>query len=246
VQTAVEDGRRAGLVVWYPCLALALAHAAPGPSRAHSVISFFSAVSYVRSYMGSRDTGKQPAPRTRRPMALLLAAVAATTAAAPRAVELRPSSAGIPRRTYDGIGGLSGGGATSTFLQSYPEPQRSLVLDAMFKPGAGASLDILKVEIASDDQTTDGCEAGHWRRAEEAVNCSRGYEWALMKEAVARNPSIQLYGLPWTWAGWLADPKAEKPSPYFNVSASADYITRWVSCARDAHGLNISLIGLWK
>jgi hypothetical protein len=182
----------------------------------------------------------------RRPMALLLAAVAATTAVAPRAVELRPSSAGIPRRTYDGIGGLSGGGATSTFLQSYPEPQRSLVLDAMFKPGAGASLDILKVEIASDDQTTDGCEAGHWRRAEEAVNCSRGYEWALMKEAVARNPSIQLYGLPWTWAGWLADPKAEKPSPYFNVSASADYITRWVSCARDAHGLNISLIGLWK
>lgn len=91
-------------------------------------------------------------------------------------IELREALglAGSPRRTFDGIGGLSGGGATSTFLQSYPAAQRGAVLDAMFKPGAGASLNLLKVEIASDDQTTDGCEAGHWRRQHEPINCTRG------------------------------------------------------------------------
>ena len=116
----------------------------------------------------------------------------------------------------------------------------------MFKPGAGAGLDILKVEIASDDQTTDGCEAGHWRQQHEQINCTRGYEWALMREAVARNPAIKLYGLPWTWAGWLAFNNTEHPSPYANVTAAAEYITAWATCARDSHGLNISFMGLWN
>ncbi len=48
------------------------------------------------------------------------------------------------------MGGLSGGGATSVFLPSYPEPQRSQILDYLFKPNFGASLQILKVEIGGD------------------------------------------------------------------------------------------------
>ena len=47
--------------------------------------------------------------------------------------------------TFDGIGGLSGGGATSRLLVDYKEPQRSQVLDYLFKPNFGASLQILKV-----------------------------------------------------------------------------------------------------
>ncbi len=52
-----------------------------------------------------------------------------------------------PWYRYDGVGGLSGGGATSTFLMAYEEPYRSLIMDWMFKPSFAASLDILKVEI---------------------------------------------------------------------------------------------------
>ena len=44
-----------------------------------------------------------------------------------------------------------------------------------------AGLNILKVEIGADDQTTDGCEACHMRSPTD-VTCTRGYEWALMKE----------------------------------------------------------------
>ena len=70
-----------------------------------------------------------------------------------------------------------------------------------------------------------------------------------MKEAAARNPTIEFYGLPWTWAGWLAFNQTDsngKPSPYTNVTASAEYITAWASCARDHHGLDISYLGLWN
>jgi hypothetical protein len=48
-------------------------------------------------------------------------------------------------RTLDAIGGLSGGGATSVFLPSYPQPQRDEVLDFLFKPNFGAALHSLKV-----------------------------------------------------------------------------------------------------
>jgi hypothetical protein len=35
------------------------------------------------------------------------------------------------------------------------------------------------------------------------LNCSRGYEFWLMKEARARNPAVKLYGLPWGEPGWI-------------------------------------------
>ena len=48
--------------------------------------------------------------------------------------------------SYDGHGLLSAG-ASSRYLIDYPEPQRSQVLDYLFKPNFGAALNILKVEI---------------------------------------------------------------------------------------------------
>ena len=47
-----------------------------------------------------------------------------------------------------GLGGLSGGGATSRLLVDYKEPQRSQLLDILFKPKFGAALQILKVAAA--------------------------------------------------------------------------------------------------
>ena len=43
-------------------------------------------------------------------------------------------------KRFDGIGAVSGGGATSVLLKDYPEPQRSQVLDLLFKPNFGASI----------------------------------------------------------------------------------------------------------
>lgn len=46
---------------------------------------------------------------------------------------------------FDGLGGISGGGATSKLLNTYPDKYKSDLYDLLFKPSFGASLQILKV-----------------------------------------------------------------------------------------------------
>lgn len=99
-------------------------------------------------------------------------------------------------RVFDGVGALSGGGATSRLLPDYPEEQRSQILDLLFKPRFGASLHTLKVEVGGDTFSGCGTEPSHWREPGDE-SFERGYEWWLMEEAAKRNPAIQGYGLPW-------------------------------------------------
>jgi len=60
-------------------------------------------------------------------------------------------------RTFDGIGGLSGGGATSRLLPSYEEARRNEILDFLFKPNFGANLHIAKVEVSSSANCSSSC-----------------------------------------------------------------------------------------
>ncbi len=142
-------------------------------------------------------------------------------------------------RRFDGIGGLSGGGATSRFLPDYPEPSRSQILDFLFKPGFGASLHILKVEIGGGGQSTEGTEHSHMYNETEE-NYERGYEWWLMQQAKARNPDIKLYGLAWAFPGWVADGKTVL------TNKTATYIVNWLLAAKTVHGLNIDYVGIWN
>ena len=75
---------------------------------------------------------------------------------------------------FDGIGAVSAG-ASSRLLIDYPEPYRSQVLDYLFKPNYGASLQHLKVEVGADVNSTDGSEPSH-RRSVDDRNFNRGYE----------------------------------------------------------------------
>src|SRR5439155_16449812 len=68
-----------------------------------------------------------------------------------------------PGRTFDGVGAISGGGATSRLLPDYPHPQRGQTLDYLFKPNYTAGLQILKAEIGSDANSTNRAEASHAR-----------------------------------------------------------------------------------
>ncbi|XP_043930035.1 galactocerebrosidase-like [Protopterus annectens] len=145
-------------------------------------------------------------------------------------------------REFDGIGGLSGGGATSRLLVNYPQVYQSQILDYLFKPNFGASLHILKVEIGGDAQTTDGTEPSHMR-CEGDENYFRGYEWWLMKEAKARNPDITLIGLPWAFPGWIG--KGEN-WPYHYPDVTASYIVSWIVGAKQYHSLDIDYVGIWN
>ncbi len=144
------------------------------------------------------------------------------------------SSAG---RTFDGVGAISGGGGNTRLLTDYPAAQQQQILDYLFKPGYGAALQILKVEIGGDTNSTDGAEpsiehtSGH-------VDCGNGYEFWLMEQAKARNPDIKLYGLAWGAPGWIGGGD-------FWSTDMVDYLVSWLGCAKQ-DGLDIDYLGGWN
>jgi hypothetical protein len=144
-------------------------------------------------------------------------------------------------RTYDGLGAASAG-ASSRLLIDYPEPQRSEILDYLFKPGYGAALQHLKVEIGADVNSTDGSEPSHMRTPSDH-DATRGYEWWLMTEAHKRNPHILLEVLPWGAPRWV-NPGAEAKTVY--SAKMANYVVDFIQTAKSVYGLDIGVAGIWN
>ena len=155
-------------------------------------------------------------------------------AAAATSVTIDGTSGG---RTFDGIGAVSGGGGNTRLLVDYPEPYRGQILDYLFKPGYGASLQLLKVEVGGDTNSTDGAEPSH-KHTRSDLNCDRGYEWWLMEQAKARNPNIRLGALAWGAPGWIGGGN-------FWSQDMIDYLVAWLDCAK-SHNLTIHDIGGWN
>jgi glycosyl hydrolase family 59/ricin-type beta-trefoil lectin protein/glycosyl hydrolase family 59 (putative galactocerebrosidase) len=145
---------------------------------------------------------------------------------------------GASGRTFDGIGAISGGGGNSRLLFDYPEPQRTQILDYLFKPGVGAALQILKVEVGGDTNSTSGAEPSHQHTATD-LNCTRGYEWWLMEQAKARNPAIKLYALAWGAPGWIGN------GTFFSTDM-INYYVSFLDCAKNSHSLTIDYLGGWN
>ena len=140
-------------------------------------------------------------------------------------------------RIFQGIGGVSAG-ASSRLLIDYPEPYRSQILDYLFKPNYGASLQHLKVEIGSDVNSTDGSEPSHMRTPEDQ-NYKRGYEWWLMEQARKRNPEIILDCLAWGAPAWIGH-------GHFFSQDMANYEVRFIQGGQKAHHLDIQYAGVWN
>lgn len=167
----------------------------------------------------------------------LLAAVLAVSAAPAQA---ETTSIGVDGaqsgRTFDGIGAISGGGGNSRLLTDYPAAQRSQILDYMFKPGYGAALQLLKLEIGGDANSTDGSEPSI-EHSRGTINCNAGYEFWLAEQAKARNHDIGLYGLAWAAPGWI--------SGGFWSTDTINYLISWLDCAK-RHDLDIKYLGGWN
>ncbi len=140
---------------------------------------------------------------------------------------------------FDGIGAISGGGGNSRLLHDYPDPQRSDILDYLFKPGYGANLQILKIEIGGDTNSTDGAEHS-FEHTKGVVNCDAGYEMWLAAQAKSRNPNLKVVALSWGAPAWVG----EGGSSFFTSSAIG-YLTDWLGCAK-AKGLPVDYLGGWN
>ncbi|WP_412538813.1 RICIN domain-containing protein [Longispora sp. K20-0274] len=180
----------------------------------------------------------------RRPLAALVAVAVVTTlvgvgsATAAQAATSITVNGTATGRVFDGVGAISGGGGNSRLLFDYPEPQRSQILDYLFKPGYGANLSILKVEVGGDTNSTDGAEPSHMHSATDE-NYQRGYEWWLMEQAKARNPNIRLVALSWGAPGWIGNGN-------FWSQDMIGYLVKWIQHARSDHNLTIDYIGGWN
>ena len=138
-------------------------------------------------------------------------------------------------KRFDGIGAVSGGGATSVLLKDYPEPQRSQILDLLFKPDFGASISALLVEVPGDGNSTQGSESSHMHsRTDE--NYNRGYEWWLMREARKRNSSILLDANAWGCPRWIGNNN-------FWSQDMCDYYVKWIKGLKCVYGLDLDAIG---
>ncbi len=141
--------------------------------------------------------------------------------------------------SFQGIGAISGGGGNSRLLIDYPAAERSAILDLLFRPGVGASLQLLKLEIGGGGNSSDGAEPsvepvrGH-------VDCQVGYELWLARQAVRRNPHLALYGLQWSAPAWV---RGKNGSLW--TSADIAYLLDWLGCTRRA-GLHVGYVGGWN
>jgi len=151
--------------------------------------------------------------------------------------------AGGPR--YDGIGSVDGGGATSVLLKDYPEPQRRQILDMIYKPKFGASVQVLYVEIPGDGNSTQGSMPSHMHRRDD-TNYRRGYIWWVMTEARKRNPRLSLDGAAWSAPGWIGDAGGllGHADERFFSQDGVDYYLSWLKGLRSVYGLDLDAIGI--
>jgi len=138
-------------------------------------------------------------------------------------------------KLFEGVGAVSGGGGTSVLLKDYVEPQRSQILDILFKSNFAASMQTLYVEVGGDGNSTQGSEPTHMRSRNDE-NYFRGYEWWLMSEAKKRNPAITLDGCAWSCPGWIGEGN-------FWSQDMADYYVKWIKGLKANYGLDLDAIG---
>jgi len=167
-------------------------------------------------------------------VSLLITSLPVTAQTAPLApsIAIDANSSG---RIFDGVGAISGGGGNSRLLIDYSEPQRGQILDYLFKPNYGANIQIFKVEIGADMDSTDGAESSHMHTASDQ-NYNRGYEWWLMEQARARNPNIKFAALAWGAPAWVGN------GNYWSQDM-IDYIVKWLQHAQSDHHLTIDYLG---
>lgn len=150
-------------------------------------------------------------------------------------------------RRFDGIGMVNGGGATSVLLKDYPEPQRSQILDLVYKPKFGASVSALLVEIPGDGNSTQGSMLSHMHACDD-LDYTRGYMWWILREAKKRNPDLTLDAAAWSAPGWIGENPASRfdnlrGDAKFWSQDAVDYYVKWLQGLRKVYGLELDAIG---
>ena len=96
---------------------------------------------------------------------ILCIAAACSPVCADQEILLKGDAGG---KRFDGVGAVSGGGATSVLLNDYPESQRSQVLDLLFKPKFGASMPLVLLPRIAPDERRQAVQLERFDRYDSA------------------------------------------------------------------------------
>ena len=181
-----------------------------------------------------------------------LAGLAATV----RAQDPPPASYTLPQPvacatcvTWQGLGALAGGGSAKLFRDYSDDAQRERMLEMLFLPSFGASLQILGVEIGGDGNAGWGAESAYVHGAADPPQVQRGSQLWLAAAARRLNPAIVLYAVPTTWPGFLRrDPSAKDPFGTTRDEAIdvATWTVNWLIEAKRVYGISFDYCGVWN
>ncbi|MDF2922323.1 MAG: Galactosylceramidase [Paenibacillaceae bacterium] len=133
-------------------------------------------------------------------------------------------------RVFEGIGGITSNGM-SKLLMDYPAQQQQEIMELLFRPGYGASLQHLKVEIGSDVNTSSGTEPSHMRSSDDG-DITRGYGLPILRRAKDIHPELPLDALRWGTPLWI---KNDEDKLRFYLS--------FLQGAKDVYGLEFDYLG---
>jgi hypothetical protein len=150
-----------------------------------------------------------------------LATCVAFSVIADQTIELKGDAGG---KRFDGIGAVSGGGATSVLFKDYPEPQRSQVWICCFKPKFGASMSALLVEVPGDANATQGRAQPHaWPGRFELRSRLRVVADARGQGAESQT---ELDACAWGCPGWVGNGN-------FWSQDMCDYYVSWIQGSQE-------------
>lgn len=135
-------------------------------------------------------------------------------------------------RKYEGIGALLASDAP--WLKAYPEPQRSDILDVLFRPAWAAGLQVLKLEVGGDGQSTTNTESSHMHTEFDPPSFNRGWINWVLQQAISRNPALRVGGLAWTWPHWTKG----------SVDNKVRYLVTWCLGIKLHYNVTVDFLGL--
>jgi galactosylceramidase len=135
-------------------------------------------------------------------------------------------------RTYEGIGYVSSSGSTK-LLMDYPKEQQEEIIDYLFKPQFGASLNHYKMEIGSDVNSSSGTEPSHMRSATD-FDITRGAGMWLADIINRKYPEVYLDALRWGTPNWVKNGTLEDKYLYYK---------NLLQGARDTYGIRFDYLG---
>lgn len=145
-------------------------------------------------------------------------------------------------KPFAGIGGISGGGATSRALFDYPDKTRSALMDLLFSPQYGASFAQAKVEIPGDADTTCGSEVAHRHDADDGGSCFRGYEGFFLQQATQRGVLITS-SLQWAAPLFVGEEDVDGGKSLFTLTNIDEYVIPWLNCMKSEYNVSLTFNG---